>query len=178
MNRYMFLYIGPAVTTADSSSPLTYAALQEWEQSIGNALAGRGMLFGQNGKGVVDTGGVEQAPFPMYGFSVVQTDGMEAAVALAKNHPLLSAGREGYYEVQIVELFTDELPTEALAPVPDLPAELQNVQSTASVPTATPQANAQQFTPPTVIDQGQSLPTPVPGELTVPHNNPDDEPQG
>jgi hypothetical protein len=173
MKRFIFLYIGPSLTADDlARPPLTRASLDQWEQSIGSALVAKGTLFGQTGKGVIDTGGVETAPYPMYGLSIVQAEIIEDAIALAKSHPLLTAGNQGMYEVQVMEIFTGDIPPEALAPIPQLPSIPP--PGPATPPLQPPIAAGPQpplaTAPPSSIQGPGTLPPQAPGELTIPRD--------
>lgn len=180
MNKYMFLYRGPAaVDVGLNHPPLTQAGLAQWAQSIGASLVDRGNLFGVSGISIVDNGTLDAGPPALHGYSIVQAQSLTEASALVRGHPFLSNGGQGNFEIQIVDLTDGERPLEVIPAVtlPSLPAHPtsqigQPLQPPPEQPTPqTPYASPQ----PSIVQ-----PTNPYGELDVPHGAnqpPEDENQ-
>lgn len=151
MNKYIFLYLAPpTIDQGFENPPFTWDDLEKWAALAGSALVDKGMLFGPSGKDVVDTGVVQGSAYQIYGYSVVQAENMDAAVALAKTHPILIKERRGFYEIQIQEAFAGDVPDSILHP----PVEEEPEEPTSYPGTLPPPEN----------------PTPnPPGQLNVPH---------
>jgi hypothetical protein len=145
MKKFMLLYIGPPITVAGlSQPPLTQAVLRQWASTLGQALVDQGALFGPDGEGVIDNGTTEPAPFPLYGYSIVQTEDEGSAITLAQNHPFLtSKDKQGDYEIQVAELFSGDIPLSAYTEIPratpsafDAPTEPPTTEVPAAAPAA------------------------------------------
>lgn len=183
MNKYIFLYMGPAAADVNlDHPPLSQAGLDQWAQKIGPALVDRGSLFGSNGSSVMDNGIVHPGPLPLHGYSVVQAESINGAVSLAQGHPFLANGNQAYFEVQILELTTGERPLS----LPVIPTTyLQNAASVPviatppTLPSGTaipPQPQSEQVA---AVSQSPEIPpvqtvqTQNPTELNIAHEEPE-----
>src|SRR5690554_220364 len=119
MKKFILLYIGPfAGDLKLTAPPVTQASLDEWAQTLGDSLVDRGTLFGPDGKSVIDRGDVTYASIPMHGYSIVQAEDIEGAAALTQGHPFLANGNQGYFEIEVMELISGDIPVSAAAPTP------------------------------------------------------------
>jgi len=104
MAKYMMVYKGDATDMSDMTEAQigeVMAAWSAWMQSAGSALADIGTPFGP-GISIVDNGTMGTAT-SLTGYSIVESDSMEAARALANDHPFLSDGK-GSYAIDVYEL--------------------------------------------------------------------------
>ena len=104
MAKYMMVYKGDATDMSDMTEAQigeVMAAWGAWMQSAGSALADIGTPFGP-GISIVDNGTMGTAT-SLTGYSIVESDSMEAARALANDHPFLSDGK-GSYAIDVYEL--------------------------------------------------------------------------
>jgi hypothetical protein len=103
-------------------------------------------------------------PLPMKGYSIVQAENIDQALNLAQNHPIL-IGKEGRCSISVFELMTEPIEAYAQAqPAPAAPAGEQPIQPT------TPPAPGT-LPPPA---EEAAVPTQNPGELTIPHETPEE----
>lgn len=104
MKKFILLYKGPATPmdqiTPEKSSEIK-AAWGTWMAKVGDALVDIGMpMF--NGRSVLDDGSSGTA-LDLNGFSIIQAEDIEAAVALVDGHPFLS-DKTGQFSVEVFEL--------------------------------------------------------------------------
>lgn len=104
MSRFVYLYRGPA-TPMEEFTPEQGAqqlkAWTEWAAQVGPALVDFGSPFGE-GTALSDDGSSAQ-PGEQNGYSIVEADSLDAAQALAKDHPFLAEGK-GRFAIEIFEL--------------------------------------------------------------------------
>ncbi len=104
MAKYMIMYKGEATDMSDMTEAQVgevMAAWGAWMEKVGPALADIGTPFGP-GTSIVDNGTIGTAT-SLTGYSIVEADSMEAAQALASDHPYLSEGR-GSFAIDVYEL--------------------------------------------------------------------------
>jgi hypothetical protein len=104
MSKYIYLYRGPATQMENMSEEESAAQMKAWGDWIGRvgpALADVGNPFG-NRTAVVDDG-TGRDPGDLNGYSIVEADSLDAARALADNHPFLTEGK-GRFAVEVFEL--------------------------------------------------------------------------
>ena len=104
MAQFMMVYNGDATDMSEMSEEESQAVMAKWEewmQGVGSALTDMGTPFGP-GTSIVDDGSVRTA-VSLNGYSIVQADSMDAARALADNHPFLSEGK-GDFAIDLYEM--------------------------------------------------------------------------
>jgi hypothetical protein len=104
MTRFMMLYKGAAMDPASMSQEAAAAEMAKWVawgQKTGPALVDWGTPFGV-GISVVDDGS-SATPVPLSGYSIVEAADLDAAAALAVDHPYLAEG-SGNFAVEIFEM--------------------------------------------------------------------------
>jgi hypothetical protein len=92
MPKFIFAYHGGKMPDTPEEGEKVMAAWNKWYQDIGGKLADPGAPVGKSktvsAGGVADNGGAN----PLSGWTVVTADGVDAAVAIAKGCPILTAG--------------------------------------------------------------------------------------
>ncbi len=110
MAKYMLIYKGEATDMADmteEASQAVFAKWAAWMERIGPALSDVGTPFGP-GSSIVDDG--SRGPsVALTGYSIVEADSIDAAIALTDGHPYLSDG-SGNYAIQVHELMPVPFP--------------------------------------------------------------------
>jgi len=104
MSTYMFLYRGPAASTAASTpeeSNARMAAFAAWMKRTGPALVDAGSPFGASA--AVSDDATPAAAGDLVGYSIVEADDLAHARALTEGLPFL-ARRDGTCTVEIFEL--------------------------------------------------------------------------
>lgn len=104
MAKYMMIYKGEATDMADMTPEQgaeVMAKWMAWINKVGDGLTDVGTPFGP-GSSVVDDGS-QGTPSASTGYSIVEADSLDAAVALADGHPYLSDS-DGEYAIDIFEL--------------------------------------------------------------------------
>jgi hypothetical protein len=104
MAKFMMIYKGEATDMADMTPEQgaeVMAKWMAWMNKVGDGLADVGTPFGP-GTSVVDDGSTG-TPASSTGYSIVEAESLEAAVALADGHPYLS-DNNGDYAIDIYEL--------------------------------------------------------------------------
>lgn len=104
MTQFMMVYKGDATDMSDMTQEEMQAVMAkwaEWMQGVGSALTDVGTPFGPSSS-IVDDGS-SGTPVSLTGYSVVQADTMDAARALADNHPFLSEGK-GNFAIDLYEM--------------------------------------------------------------------------
>ena len=91
MAKYMFVYHGGTAPETPEEGEKVMAAWGAWMQSLGESLVDGGHPVGMSttltANGVVEGGG----PNPVSGYTMVQADSMEDAIALGKDCPIFLA---------------------------------------------------------------------------------------
>ena len=91
MAKFMFIYHGGAAPTTPEEGEKVMAAWGAWMGSLGESLVDGGNPAGASmtltAQGVQEGGGSN----PVSGYTIVQADSMEAALALGKDCPIFLA---------------------------------------------------------------------------------------
>jgi hypothetical protein len=190
--------MGPAPADINMDhAPLTQAGLDQWARSIGPALVDRGTLFGSDGCGVTDRGVVHTGPLPIHGYSIVDAANLAGAVALTQGHPFLANGQDANFEIQILDFIAGERPfniaeipmsyipgSPVESQMPLIPPITQNPAFSSQVPqpqVPSPQAPLSppgQTQPDVIVPSTNVAPPQTPGELSIPHDEPENRPPG
>jgi hypothetical protein len=104
MAQFIFLYRGPATPMEDftpEQGAEVMAAWNTWIESSGSAIVQVGNPFGA--RTAVAGDGTTREAGDLNGYSIVEADGLDAAVALTEKHPFLSDGT-GAYAIEVFEL--------------------------------------------------------------------------
>jgi hypothetical protein len=102
MAKYLLVYHGGGMPEGEEAQAKVMAAWGTWFQNLGPALADGGNPISQTrtiaaGGAVSDGGGAN----PASGYSLIEADSLDAAVALAKGCPVL----EGGATIEVAETF-------------------------------------------------------------------------
>ena len=101
MAKYLLVYHGGGMAEGEAAQAELMAAWGTWFQNLGPALADGGNPTGQAktiaGGAVSDGGGAN----PATGYSLINADGIDAAVELAKGCPVLASGGS----IEVAETF-------------------------------------------------------------------------
>jgi hypothetical protein len=92
MTKFLVTYHGGGMPEGDEARQQAMQAFGEWVARTGRALVDPGAPLGPSkvvSKDVVTDG---QASGPSGGYSVVEADSIEAAVALVRDHPFVARG--------------------------------------------------------------------------------------
>jgi hypothetical protein len=102
MAKYLLVYHGGGMPEGEAAQAKVMAAWGTWFQNLGPALADGGNPVSQTktiaGDGAVSDGGGAN---PSSGYSLIEADGIDAAVALAKGCPVLASGAT----IEVAETF-------------------------------------------------------------------------
>lgn len=91
MGNYLFAYRGGSMAETDAEREAVMAAWGAWFGALGSAIADPGNPFA--GSTSVSSNGTDGAAGSgLSGYSVIKADSLDAASALAKDCPVLSAG--------------------------------------------------------------------------------------
>jgi hypothetical protein len=92
MARFLVTYHGGGMPEGDAERQQAMAAFGEWVSKTGTALVDPGAPLGPSK--TVSTGGVSDGPAqgPSGGYSVIEADSMDSAVALVRDHPYITRG--------------------------------------------------------------------------------------
>ena len=104
MARFILVYKGEATDMSDMTEAQAGEVTAKWGvwmQKVGPALSDIGAPFGPGTSQVDD--GTTGAAASLTGYSIVEADSMEGALALADGHPYLSEGN-GNFAIDIYEL--------------------------------------------------------------------------
>ncbi len=101
MAKFMYLYRGKAPELTPEQGAERMAAFGAWIERVGPALIDGGSPFGASTS--LRDDGSEVTASELFGYSVVEADGLDAARALTAGLPVL-AGGNGDYAVEIFEL--------------------------------------------------------------------------
>ncbi len=88
MGNYLFAYRGGGMADTDEARQAVMAAWGAWFGELGEAIVDPGNPFGPSTS--VGSGGADGAA--LTGYSVIKSDSLDAAAALAKGCPVLSGG--------------------------------------------------------------------------------------
>ena len=93
MTKYVLLYTGGGMPESEEEGAKVMAAWGAWMGSLGAALVDGGNPF-SNAKNISSDGSVSDGPVGTRntGFSIINADSHDAAVALAKGCPHLKSG--------------------------------------------------------------------------------------
>lgn len=92
MAKYVLAYKGGTMARTPEAINAAMAAWGQWFGSLGPAVADSGNPFGP-AKSVTQGGGVgDGASSKLTGYSILNADSLDAAVAMAKGCPILSSG--------------------------------------------------------------------------------------
>ena len=104
MAKYIYLYRGPA-TPMEEFTPEQgaeqMAAWNAWHDTTGGAVVEFGNPFGA--RAAVGDDGSTREPGDLNGYTIVEADSLEKAVALTEKHPFLSEGK-GRFAIEVFEL--------------------------------------------------------------------------
>ncbi|MEA3511159.1 MAG: YciI family protein [Actinomycetota bacterium] len=104
MAQFMIVYKGDATDMAEMTEEEMQAVMMKWAawmEGVGSALADVGAPFGPSSS-IVDDGSPGTA-VSLTGYSILEADSMDAARALADDHPFLSEGK-GNYAIDLYEM--------------------------------------------------------------------------
>lgn len=104
MTKFILLYNGPATPMEEMTKEAgekTMAGWQSWMEKVGDAVVDIGLPMA-NGRAVVDDGSAGTAT-DLNGYSIIQAENMDAAIALVDGHPFLS-DHSGKFSVEVFEL--------------------------------------------------------------------------
>jgi hypothetical protein len=163
MKQFLILYTGMAPKLTQLPADQATAELDSWNQwglSLGNALISNGMPVVDQAE-LVDNG-ERSRPIRIQGYAIIQAETLDQALELVKSHPHL-VGKEGKCGIAAYELMTEPLTSYAQNQTMPNPAP---TEATAAVPSASPPQAGATLPPP--IEE-TAVPPPVPGELTIPH---------
>ena len=102
MTKFLVTYHGGSAPDSPAAAQQMMAAFMAWAQQTGSALVDPGAPLGDSK--VVTMGSVVagRADAPFNGYSVVEADDLDAAVALVAEHPFV--GRGGALQVSTAAL--------------------------------------------------------------------------
>jgi hypothetical protein len=94
MADYVFLYTGGSMPESEEEQAKAMKAWEDWFADVGAALKDGGNPFGPAAKTLASDGAVRDGVSGTVhtGYSIVTTDSLDAAVALAKGCPILHGG--------------------------------------------------------------------------------------
>jgi hypothetical protein len=95
---------GPATPMQDFSEEQAAEQMQAWGtwmSRVGSAMVDMGSPFGERASLADD--GTTPDPGDLNGYTIVEADSLDAAKALADNHPFLTEGK-GRFSVEVFEL--------------------------------------------------------------------------
>ncbi len=105
MGKYLLVYTGgEGQPGTDAERAAIMQAWTDWFTQLGPAIADPGNPIGPGAKSVSSSGQVADRPVgtPATGYSVLQVDSMDAAVAYARQCPHLAAGGQ----ISVYETFS------------------------------------------------------------------------
>ena len=91
VEKYLLVYYGGAMENDPKKAKAAMAAWMKWFQDMGKAVVDAGNPTAP-GKVVSPTGVRAVAGEPVTGYSIIQANNLDAAVALAKSSPQIAAG--------------------------------------------------------------------------------------
>jgi hypothetical protein len=105
MAKFGLVYIGGGAPENEAERAATMKAWGAWFGGLGNALVDGGNAFTPNATSITSHGTLSNGvrDLPVTGYSIVKADSLDAAVALAKDCPLLRSGSRGQITVYEVD---------------------------------------------------------------------------
>ncbi len=105
MAKFGLLYMGGDVSENEAERAAMMQAWGAWFGGLGSALIDGGNAFTTNAKSITSKGTTSSSPadLPVTGYSIVKADSLDAALALAKDCPLLRSGSRGQITVYEVD---------------------------------------------------------------------------
>ena len=104
MKKFILLYNGPATPAEEMTQEQgekVMAGWRSWMEKTGDGLVDVGLPMG-DGHAIVDDGSEGDAT-PISGYTIIQAEDMDGAVALVDGHPFLS-DKTGAFSVEVYEL--------------------------------------------------------------------------
>ena len=94
MANYVLLYSGGSMPEGQSEQTMVRAMWAAWFGRLGSALVDAGNPFTTTAKSIASDGKVSDGPVGSMasGYSIIQADSLDAAVALAQACPVLPGG--------------------------------------------------------------------------------------
>jgi hypothetical protein len=94
MNNYVILYSGGKMPESETEQQHVLQAWEDWYGRVGKALVDAGNPFAPRAKSITSDGKVmdDMDGCSPSGYTIIQADSLEAAVAMAKNCPILKDG--------------------------------------------------------------------------------------
>lgn len=93
MAKYALIFHGGGMAETEAEQAAVMAAWGAWMEGLGSALKDPGNAFGNsstiNADGSVTPGGGAN---PASGYTLIEADSLDAAVALSKDNPILQGG--------------------------------------------------------------------------------------
>ena len=100
MPHFLFAYHGGKMLETEVETEAEIARWQGWFDNISAAIVDPGNPIGEartvSDTGIVDDGG----PNPLSGYSIVIADDIDAAVAMARDYPIIGSGT-----VEVAEIY-------------------------------------------------------------------------
>ena len=105
MAKFGLVYLGGGVPENEAERGATMKAWGAWFGGLGSALVDGGNAFTTNAKSITSNEIITAGPqeLPVTGYSIVKADSLDAAVALAKECPLLRSGSHSQITVYEVD---------------------------------------------------------------------------
>ncbi|MDQ2715014.1 MAG: YciI family protein [Chloroflexota bacterium] len=105
MAKFGLVYLGGGVSENEAERAATMQAWGAWFGGLGSALIDGGNAFTPNAKSITSNGTLSAGSGDLLvtGYSIVKADSLDAAVALAKDCPLLRSGSRGQVSVYEVD---------------------------------------------------------------------------
>ena len=103
MAKFVLLYTGGGMPESEEEQAKVMAAWGAWYEGLGEAVVDPGNPFSPAVQNIVSDGTVSEGPIGKMasGYSILSTDSMEAAIAMAKKCPML----EGNGQITVYETF-------------------------------------------------------------------------
>ncbi|HSX47953.1 MAG TPA: YciI family protein [Candidatus Nanoarchaeia archaeon] len=105
MTKFILLYNGPATPAEEMTKEQidkVMAGWGSWMEKVGNGIVDIGLPMNSKGRAVVDDGS-EGTVTDLQGYTIIQAEDMDGAVALVDGHPFLS-DKTGKFSVEVFEL--------------------------------------------------------------------------
>ena len=93
MNKYLLVFYGGKMETDPKMMEKSMAKWNKWYADLGKAVVDGGNPTGP-GKVVSETGVKSTGSKPVTGYSIIQSQDMDAATAMVKSCPVLAAGSQ------------------------------------------------------------------------------------
>jgi hypothetical protein len=92
MANYVLLYKGGGVPATEEEQQQVMTAWNNWYGQLGEKVADGGNPFGPSRSIAADGSTSDGAPSGMTGYTILETDSLDAATELAKGCPILASG--------------------------------------------------------------------------------------